>query len=180
MTGPKYATSKVRLARALNLSRETIHRLSQEIDFPRETSHGWHLATVRKWMARHQVNLNGSEKEELQTALLRKRLEREDYALSKEKNGDRSEIYDEAAAVISSGMWMLRGKMTRLMTELAPCFEGMRAIEILKLWRERQEQIFSEIKGAFEEKLEKEITIPDENVLPFESGGANENGTNAT
>jgi len=175
MRHPKYASSKVRLARELNIGRNKMHQLTQEIDFPVRSANGmWDVAAVRRWMKQHKANGNGSDRELLQGELLRVKLERERYQLAESRKATREEIRAEFASVFLSAMQTIRGSLDRMSGQLAPQFEGRTAREIRHIWRERQRQTFNEIAAAFNKRTGATVKVEDtaSNLVQFAAAGS--------
>ena len=171
MIPPKYARNKTALARALNLGRNKVVELSQEVDFPTVSANGMYdIERVRKWMKQHKTGLNGSERETLQTALLAAKLERERYELGEAKDATRNEIRAEFTESLVGAMRMLRGEFDRMVRELAPRLESRTSGEIRKMWRERQALAYSEIVRAFNKVTGASVTVEETvpNVVVFD------------
>jgi hypothetical protein len=172
MKPPRYARNKTALARALCLGRNSIHELSQQPDFPRQSTNGmWSIPEVQKWMRQHKLN-GGSmvAREQLQTELLQAKLEREKFLLNEAKAATRTQITDEFTDIFTSAMWTIRAALDRMVTELSPQFEGRTPGEIRRLFHERQTHAFSEIAAAFNRKTGASVTVPMPNVVKFARG----------
>jgi hypothetical protein len=172
MKGPKYATSKVRLARALNLGRNKVHELSQEVDFPRESSHGWNIEGVRKWMEAHKINGNGSEREAVQVELLKAKLEREKHDLAESRNTTRRKIVDEMLVAVNVCVAMMRAELYQMRYQLAPRFEGLSAREIFAVWEKREREMYSRVYNELRKRtgvdVNEEDTRQKANVVAFD------------
>src|SRR5882724_3392028 len=107
-TKARYASNKVKLAQLLGISRQWLYEFAKLPDSPAPRADGMH--SVEKWrrfLAKKSSKVTGgTDRERLQIALLRARVEREQLELSEFDNSIKEtitrEIFGEAVQIIDT------------------------------------------------------------------------------
>lgn len=146
----KFAGNKTKLATALGISRTLLYEFMRLADFPPPKPDGrWDVSACRKFIAEKRVNIQVSEKEQLQILILKIRAEREQFELDLERG--QYMATDAVNEVITRCNGLIRRHLFRLIEcELPGRCEGMTAIEIkktgVKLLRECLEGLCTEFR----------------------------------
>ena len=182
MKAAKFASSKTKLAACLGLSRQYLYAFFALPDSPRPGSNGMHnVLTWRKFIAARSRRVKGAatEREALQVAYLRARVEREQLELSELDNSIRSSITNEISGEACRIIDCLTGEIRRMPHQFSGVFAGKTPNQICKLWQRELDQSFLKAGNALEKiratsrRKTAERKKEETNVVPFRAAGGN-------
>src|SRR6266849_936679 len=175
MKAAKFASSKTKLAACLGLSRQYLYAFFALPDSPRPGSNGMHsVSTWRKFIAARSRRVKGAatEREALQVAYLRARVEREQLELAEFDNSIRSSISNEISGEACRIIDCLTGEIQRMPHQFSGVFAGKTPNQIFKLWQRELDQSFQKASAALdkirsESKRKTAKKKEAENVIDF-------------
>jgi hypothetical protein len=170
---PSFASNKTKLAHALGIGRSLLYQFARLPDSPLPRANGmWHVPTWRAFIAKKRESVKASEKERLQIACLKIRLEREQHELDQARETTRKQILDDLTAQFVAAAQLIRTELFKVKNELCPRFEGQSAREIYRLWTDREGEAFKNVTHELNKRtggrIEERDTRPTVKVGPFE------------
>src|SRR6266852_3621838 len=153
MKGAAFASSKTKLAAVLGISRQYLYAFFALPDSPRPGSNGMHrVSTWRKFIAARARKVKGAatEREALQVAYLRARVEREQLELSVFDNSIKETITNEISGEACRIIDCLQGEITRMPHQLSGVFAGKTPNQIFKLFQGELGQSFRKASDALD------------------------------
>src|SRR6266446_3472883 len=153
MKAARFASSKTKLAAVLGLSRQYLYAFFALPDSPRPGSNGMHnVLTWRKYIAARARKVKGAatERESLQVAYLRARVEREQLELSEFDNSIKERITDEIEGEACRIIDALVGEIRRMPHQFSGVFSNKSANQISRLWQRELDQSFQKASNALE------------------------------
>src|SRR6266436_103108 len=106
MKSPSRVSSKSKLADSLGISRPTLYAFMRLGDSPPARNGYWNVAEWRQFVTRKKDSVKTCEKEQLQLALLRAKLGREQYVFGEAKETTRNQILDDVTAQFQSVLFL--------------------------------------------------------------------------
>jgi hypothetical protein len=169
MKPPSRVSSRTKLAEALQISRPTLYAFARLPDSPPARNGYWHVAEWRRFVTRKKGSVKASEKEQLQIAVLRAKLEREQFDLDTARERTRNEIRDDLMQGFVSVAQLIRGGLYRMRTELSPVFaSGVDARGVYRAWENKERELWAVVCAELTKKSGARIDEPDtraENVV---------------
>jgi len=180
MKAARFASSKTKLAAVLGLSRQYLYAFFALPDSPRPGSNGMHsVSTWRKFIAARSRRVKGAatEREALQVAYLRARVEREQLELAEFDNSIKERIVNEISAEACRIIDCLKGEVERMPHQFSGVFAGKTPNQIFKLWQRELDQSFQKASAALdklraESRRKRATQRRVENVIQFNAAGA--------
>jgi hypothetical protein len=165
-------SSKTKLASELGISRQTLYAFCRLPDSP-PARHGYYpVSEWHKYITRKRDFLNMSEKEQLQIALLRAKVEREQFDLDQARERTQKEILKKLMTQFVGIAHLIQTECYRMRIELVPRFEGLSAREISKTWDTRERQMWKTIVAELQKRtganVEEKDTPPAVNGILFD------------
>ena len=119
--------------------------------------------------------MKGSEREEIQIALLKAKLAREAYELAEAQQATYLKLRDEMVAHYSTQVELLKAEMCKMRVELSPKFEGLEARRSFTIWDQRESAMLNSAADALQKRVGGKVepdSRPKENVIQFHEGKA--------
>src|SRR5260370_20786565 len=179
MKAARFASSKTKLAAVLGLSRQYLYAFFALPDSPRPGANGMHnVLTWRKFIAARARKVKGAatEREALQVAYLRARVEREQLELSEFDNSIKEKITNEISGDACQIIDTLKGEIERMPHQFSGAFAGKTPNQICKLWQHELDESFQKASDALakikEQSKRKTTKKKEANVIPFDRARA--------
>src|SRR5262249_47023775 len=124
-----------------------------------------------KFITKRRDVMETTEKQQLQLALLRAKVEKERNGADTVRAIERERVTNECVKLGEASHLIVRNELNRMKYELCPKFEGLTARQMFALWTDREDQMYGKVCHELRKRglpLEEENTRPAQNVVAFD------------
>jgi hypothetical protein len=177
MNAPRYARNKTEAARLAGMSRTRLYQILQLPGAPLPRADGrWSVAAIRKFASKEANKIEvPTERDRLETELLKKRIAKVDLEISQLDGSRREQITETITGECKRVIDTLQSALHRMPDELSGVFAML--AEPLPIYRRFREEMRRRFEAAYEglKKIEKQSQRKS-NVVRFEREAITSNG----
>jgi hypothetical protein len=171
-----YVATVTELITALEISPTWFYRMRRLPDAPKWRKDGrWSVSKWRTFIRKHQPHIQGrtTEKAQLELALLKARLERQNFDLNESRSATRKAVLKELTAEFEWALEVLRSNLEKVRLELAPRFAGLDVKNIYNQWRARESLMFRDVLAELEGRTGATVKVKEARLTRVPSCNGN-------